>query len=160
MSGLLLELATTYILQNNDISKECNVSIESNSVVNPDMNYAIPTGWTEQELNTSKNTVKTFTSPDGSGAKIVLIIQEGAVRTDGDDLVATDKPMEIELKSALFGDQYIAKYNGVSNTVTSFNLRVYYDVLMEDKYYNQQKYQQVYQAFIDSFAPNGTTNNQ
>ena len=132
----------------------------SNSVVKPDMNFVDPVGWSIQAVNTSRNTVKTYTSSDGSGAKLTLIMQDGKGRTEKDGPTPTSNLKEIELKSALFGDQYTAKYDNVSNVVTSFHLRVYFDVLMEEKYYNQPKYQQVYQAFLDSFVPNGTTNNQ
>ncbi len=124
------------------------------------MNFVAPSGWAEQVNITDRNTVITYTSPDGSGAKIVLIMQESAIRTDKDELLATSKLKEVELKSALFGDQYTSIFKGVTNTVTSFQLRVHFDVLMEERYYNQPKYQQVYQSFIDSFVPNGTTNNQ
>jgi|GEM_PF-5903097 len=146
--------------RSSDIAKDRNSSSISKSVVSPDMNFLKPDGWAEQVLNTNKNTTYTYTSPDGSGAKIVLILQESATRTKRDDLMATSKLKEIKLESELFGDQYTAEYNGASNTVTSFRLRVHFDVLMEEKFYNQPKYQQVYQSFLDSFVPNGTTNNQ
>lgn len=153
---LLWRISTT----KNTESIDANNSSVTKSVVSPDMNFAAPQGWAEQTVNTSRYTVITYTSPDDSGAKIVLIMQEGASRSEKDKLVATSDIKEVELKSALFGDQYKTKYDNATNIVTSFQLRVHFDVLIEEAFYSQPKYQQVYQTFLDSFVPNGTTNNQ
>ena len=133
---------------------------ELTNKIEPDMDFVAPAGWTEKIESSGNKITKTFTSSDASGANLKLIMQEVSNRTKKDDLIPVGQKKEVLMKSALYADQYTTEYKGASSLVTSFQLRVHFDVIMEDKYYSQQKYQQVYQKFLDSFVPNGTTNNQ